>query len=140
MQIFDITRTLKPGMPTWPGEPGPEITLIKEMAAGHPADVSHLALGVHSGTHVDAPSHFIPGARSVESLSLEALIGAARVVKIEHDRAIRVEELERAGLAGVERVLFRTRNNDDWSDSQFKEDFVYLDPEAAKWLVSHGSA
>ena len=139
MQIFDITRTLKPGMPTWPGEPGPEITLIKEMAAGHPADVSHLALGVHSGTHVDAPSHFIPGARSVESLSLEALIGAARVVKIEHDRAIRVEELERAGLAGVERVLFRTRNNDDWSDSQFKEDFVYLDPEAARWLVSHGT-
>ena len=137
--IYDITRTLRPGMATWPGEPGPELTPLKRMADGHPADVSHLALGVHTGTHVDAPGHFIPGGAGVESLSLDALIGPARVVKIEHEGAIRVDELERYGLEGVPRVLFRTRNSDEWSESAFKEDFVYLEPEAARWLADHGT-
>ena len=137
--IYDITRTLRPGMATWPGEPGPIVTPLKRMADGHPADVSHLALGVHTGTHVDAPGHFIPGGAGVESLPLDALIGPARVVGIEHKGAIRVEELERHGLEGVPRVLFRTRNSDEWSESTFKEDFVYLEPEAARWLASHGT-
>jgi arylformamidase len=139
MQIFDVTRTLQAGMATWPGEPGPELTLIKQMSAGQVADVSHLSLGVHTGTHVDAPRHFIRGAAGVESLPLTALIGPVRVVSIQHEGAIRVEELERAGLEGVERVLFRTRNSDQWSDSVFKEDFVYLDPDAAHWLADRGT-
>jgi arylformamidase len=126
-------------MATWPGEPGPELTLIKEMAAGHPADVTHLSLGVHTGTHVDAPCHFIPGGAGVEALPLTALIGPARVVSIEHEGAIQVAELERAGLDGVERVLFRTRNSDESTDAEFKEDFVYLDPEAARWLADYGT-
>jgi arylformamidase len=139
MAIYDVTRTLHPGMPTWPGEPGPELTLIKEMAAGHSADVSYLSLGVHTGTHVDAPRHFIPGGASVESLPLEALIGPARVVSIRHQGAITVEELGSAGLEGIERVLFRTRNSDEWSDSAFKDDFVYIEPEAAQWLADRGT-
>jgi arylformamidase len=139
MHIYDVTRTLVPGMATWPGEPGPELTLIKEMAAGHPADVTHLSLGVHTGTHVDAPRHFIPGGAGVEALPLTALIGPARVVSIEHDGAIQVAELERAGLDGIERVLFRTRNSDESTDAEFKEDFVYLEPEAARWLADCGT-
>ncbi len=139
MEIYDVTRTLQTGMATWPGEPGPALTPIKRMSTGHPADVSHLALGVHTGTHVDAPRHFIEGAAGVESLPLTALIGPARVVGIKHEGAIRVEELERSGLEGVQRVLFRTRNSEEWSDSVFKEDFVYLDPEAARWLVNRGT-
>jgi arylformamidase len=139
MQIYDVTRTLQSGMATWPGEPGPELTLIKQMSAGQAADVSHLSLGVHTGTHVDAPRHFIPGGAGVESLPLTALIGPARVVGIQHAGAIRVDELERSGLDGVERVLFRTRNSDEWSGAEFYQDFVYLDPEAARWLVKRGT-
>lgn len=139
MAIYDVTRTLSQGMPTWPGEPGPELSRIKEMASGHPADVSYLALGVHTGTHVDAPCHFIPGGAGVESLPLTALIGPVRVVNIRHERAITVEELESAGVEGTERVLFRTRNSDDWSDSTFREGFIYLEPEAAQWLVERGT-
>lgn len=139
MQIYDVTRTLHPDMPTWPGEPGPTLTPLKQMSQGHPADVSHLALGVHTGTHVDAPSHFIPGAAAVETLPLTALIGPARVVSIEHERAIGVGELERAGLEGVERVLFRTRNSEEAGGTAFNEGFVHLEPEAARWLVSRGA-
>jgi arylformamidase len=139
VQIYDVTRTLQAGMATWPGEPGPDVTLIKQMSAGDSADVSKLALGVHTGTHVDAPCHFIPGGAGVESLPLTAMMGPARVVGMRHERAIRVDVLERLGLDGVERVLFRTRNSDNWSDSAFKDDFVYIDPEAADWLSKHGA-
>lgn len=139
MRIHDVTRTLHAGMPTWPGEPGPALTPIKQMAAGHPADVSHLALGVHTGTHVDAPSHFIPGGATVDSLSLDALVGPARVVDIKHPGAIGQSELEAAGLGDVQRVLFRTRNSHEWSDSEFRHDFVYLEPQAARWLVERGT-
>jgi arylformamidase len=138
MRLYDVTHTLQPGMATWPAEPGPQISLIKEMAAGDPADVSYLALGVHTGTHVDAPRHFIPGGTGVDSLPLEVLSGPAKVIHIVDRQAIKIEELERAGLDGVERVLFHTRNSDEWSDVEFVEDFVYLDPDAAAWLVDHG--
>jgi arylformamidase len=140
MRIYDVTRTLQPAMPTWPGEPGPELTPIKQMSAGDPADVSHLSLGVHTGTHVDAPRHFIPGGAGVESLSLSALVGPARVVHIQNGAAIEVDEVSRARLDGVERVLFRTRNSDEPTDTtEFKEDFVHLAPDAAAWLVDHGA-
>ena len=139
MRIYDVTRTLQAGMATWPGEPGPELTPLKQMSAGQPADVSFLSLGVHTGTHVDAPSHFIPGGAAAESLSLGVLVGQVRVVAIEDETAIRVEALERLGLAGVDRVIFRTRNSDDWSDFEFREDFVYLEPAAARWLADRGT-
>jgi arylformamidase len=137
MRLYDITRTLEPGMPSWPGEPGPTLSLIKEMARGHPADVSELTLGVHTGTHVDAPRHFIPGAPGVETLSLDVLVGPVRVVAIGDPHAIRAAELERAALEGAERVLFRTRNSEMPPQAEFTEDFVYVDPGAARWLVDH---
>ena len=139
MTLYDVTRTLSPGMPTYPGEPGPEITPLKQMAAGDIADVSHLALGVHSGTHVDAPCHFIPGGAGIDQIPLEKLCGPARVVQIDDHDAVTVAELKRAGLSGVERVLFRTRNGELWNDAAFRQDFVYIAPEAAEWLVARGT-
>jgi len=139
MYVYDVTRMLEAGMPTWPGEAGPKLTPIKRMAAGDAADVSHLGLGLHTGTHVDAPKHFIPGGGGAELLPLDVLIGPARVVAIRDEVEIRTEELEEAGLAGIERVLFRTRNSEEWSDCEFKEDFVSLAPDAAQWLADHGT-
>ena len=140
IHIYDVTRTLHADMATWPGEAGPTLTPIKQMSQGHAADVSHLALGVHTGTHVDAPKHFIPGGAGVESLPLGALIGQARVVAIEDGTSIGTGDLEHASLDGVQRVLFQTRNSRDSSDTtEFKEDFVHLEPEAARWLVENGT-
>ena len=138
MRLFDVTRALTPNMPTWPGEPGPELTPLARIAEGGPANVSRLTMGVHTGTHVDAPRHFFDGAPTVESLSLETLCGPARVVRIDDPRAIRVAELERAGLDGAVRVLFRTRNSDLWKDGEFRKEFVFIEPDAARWLVDHG--
>src|SRR4051812_43383697 len=76
--FIDVTRPLVPGMPVYPGEPGPQLTPLARIAAGAPANVSHLAFGLHTGTHVDAPKHFLEGAAGVESLALDALCGPAR--------------------------------------------------------------
>src|SRR6185436_1345056 len=73
MALFDITLPLTPGMPVWPGEPGPALTPRARIAAGDPANVTSLCLGSHTGTHIDAPRHFIEGGAGIESLSLDAL-------------------------------------------------------------------
>jgi arylformamidase len=136
MPLYDVTRTLIEGMPTYPGEPGPELTSLKRIADGDPANVSRLSLGVHTGTHVDAPVHFFEGAAGAETLPLDALCGPVRVVGIDDPEAVRVPELERAGLDGVQRVLFKTRNGELASDPSFRRDFVSIGPEAAEWLVA----
>ncbi len=138
MRIYDISRRLTPDMATYPGEPGPAITPLKAMSAGDSANVSQLALGVHTGTHVDAPVHFIPGGAGIDAVPLDALCGPARVVAIAHPRAVTVAELAELNLSGVERVLFQTRNSALRDTRVFREDFVYIDPDAAGWLVACG--
>jgi arylformamidase len=139
MHIYDITQTLQPEMATWPGESGPKLTMVKQMSAGDQADVSHISLGAHTGTHVDAPRHFIPGGGDVEAMPLSALVGPARVVEVKDRPTIRVADLKAAALDGAERVLFRTRNSERWTPDQFREDFVYLEPQAAEWLRDRGT-
>src|SRR5919109_3402354 len=107
-KFIDITLPLTPAMQVDPGEPGPELTPLSRIADGDPANVSHLCLGTHTGTHVDAPRHFIEGGADVAAMSLDSLCGPARVVGIKDRVAVRRAELE--GIDAVERVLFRTRN------------------------------
>ncbi|HEX6729363.1 MAG TPA: cyclase family protein, partial [Pyrinomonadaceae bacterium] len=86
MPIYDISLPLCDEIPIYPGDPGIEIRDWFSMAQGDSANVSVLRLGAHTGTHVDAPAHFIEGAPRVESLSLDALIGEALVVEVAEDR------------------------------------------------------
>lgn len=138
MRLYDVTMTLTHSMPTYPGEPGPALTPVKRMSKGDPANVSSLSIGLHTGTHVDAPGHFIEGASGVEALPLEALCGPARIVRIDDPEAVRPDALEKAELNGVTRVLFQTRNRALISDPTFRKDFVYITPEAAEGLVARG--
>jgi arylformamidase len=137
-RIHDVTVTLRPGMPTFPGEPGPELSPVKSIAMGNRANVSKLSLGLHTGTHVDPPRHFIEGAPGADALALDKLCGPARVLRIRDEEAVRVEELQSAGLAGVKRLLLQTRNGALWSEKEFRKDFVYLAPEAARFLADTG--
>jgi arylformamidase len=137
MAIYDVTVSLRPGMPTWDGEPGPAYRPIKQIGVdGEPAQVSLLTIGTHCGTHVDAPSHFIAGAGGVETLPLEALVGPCRVVEILAAPLIQPRDLERTG-AGAQRLLIKTRSGSLWDDPAFRRDFVALAPAAAQWLVAH---
>jgi arylformamidase len=137
MAIYDVTVPLRPGMPTWDGEPGPECRPIKQIGVdGEAAQVSLLTIGTHCGTHVDAPAHFIPGAPGVESLPLDALVGPCRVVDVGDVPRVEPEHLERLAL-GVRRLLLKTASGALWEDASFRRDFVGLAPAAADWLVAH---
>ena len=141
MPIYDVTVPVSNELPTWPSDPGVEITDYRSFATGDGVNVSMLSLGAHTGTHVDAPAHFIEGAGKVESLPLDALIGEATVIEVPKDvHAIDEEFVKKSFVPGTERVLFKTRNSAFWSEAepQFHTDFTYLDLPAAKWLVEQG--
>ena len=141
MPIYDVTVPVSNELPAWPSDPAVEITDFRTLSAGDGANVSMLNFGAHTGTHVDAPAHFIEGAGKVESLSLDALIGDATVIEVPEDvHAIEVEFVKKHYVVGTERLLFKTRNSAFWSEPepQFHTDFTYLDLAAAEWLVEQG--
>lgn len=141
MPIYDITVPLTEGMPIYPGDPDIQIQDWKALSKGDAANVSLLHFGAHTGTHVDAPAHFIEGARQVESLPLDVLIGKAEVVEVPDD-AESIDEVfvNQRSAPGISRVLFKTRNSGFWRTgrSEFRRDYCYLELAAAEQLVRNG--
>ncbi len=134
MKIYDVTFPISDATPIYEGDPKAEIKTAHSMADGAPANVSQICCGVHTGTHVDAPNHFIEGAKKVHELDLEKLIGVARVVELD-ESIMAIEARHVKNLELVKRVLFKTRNSQFWNDSGFHKDFTYITPEAAQNLV-----
>jgi arylformamidase len=134
MQIIDVSVPLRTGMVTYPGDPEFRLELVKAIADGEPANVSKLDLGVHTGTHVDAPNHFIEGAAGADELPLDVLNGPCEVVEV----AALDESAAAAVPEGNERVLFKTPNSELWAQHTFPKSFERLDGAAAKALVERG--
>ena len=129
MEIIDISVPVRPGMVTYPGDPEVRLERVSSIGDGDGVNLSRLDLGVHSGTHVDAPLHFVGDGASVETLPLDVLVGPCVVV----------DGLDPAAVpSGAERVLFKTPNSRLWERDEFSEDFVGLDGEAARALVAGG--
>jgi arylformamidase len=122
------------------GNPPIRLERVQSIAAGDGANVSRLDFGVHSGTHADAPLHFLDGAAGSESLRLEPFLGPAYVVDAAGvERALDEEALRGLAIpAGTERVLFRTRNSRLWELDEFTRDFVRLDGSGARYLIDLG--
>jgi arylformamidase len=141
MRIYDVSVGISPQMPVWPGDSAVKLERVREIAKGANANVSRLECGVHVGTHVDAPSHFIDGAATVETLSLKVLNGTAFVVDLSHAGVLDAPTLESADIPqGTHRLLLKTRNSEFWpgEGSEFKTDFVGVDESGAAWLVQRG--
>lgn len=139
MKIYDVTIAVSETVPTFPGDPKVKIDVCAALAKGDVANVSQVCFGVHTATHVDAPNHFIENTRRVDQLDLYKLVGPCRVVEIpEHVTAI--TEAHADSFDNVERVLFKTRNSAFWNEPEkgFRTDFTYIEPEAARRLVSKG--
>lgn len=138
MPIYDLSVPISTELPSWPGDPAIKIDNWSSLANGGDANVSALCFSAHTGTHVDAPAHFIEGAKQVESLDLEVLIGEAHVIEVPDDTLTIDEAFVAAHCApGTIRVLFKTRNSALW-DNQFKTNFTYLELPAAKRLIAQG--
>ncbi|HEY5926507.1 MAG TPA: cyclase family protein [Kofleriaceae bacterium] len=134
---IDVTVAIRDGMVHWPDNPPIVVERVQDIARGDSANVTKLSLGVHTGTHVDAPVHFDSRAPGVDEIPLAALCGPARVIAIEHPHEVTIAELTAANVLAGERILLRTRNSPSaWQQSKFVEDAVHLTLEAARWLAA----
>ena len=142
MTIYDISLTISPNLPTWPGDPGLELEQFESMDKGAHANVTRISSSVHLGTHVDAPHHFLNDGRTVDGLSLEVLTGPCYVVQLPDGvEAITSDVLERVEITpDMKRVLFGTRNSHFWAkgENEFQTDFVAITEDGAEWIVKHG--
>lgn len=134
MRLIDVSVPIRTGMVTYPGDPTVSVERVASLAAGDVVNLSRIEMGLHSGTHVDAPGHFIDGGQGVDEVALDALIGPCEVVALDSLDAASVA----AAVEGVERVLFRTPNSELWGRDTFAEDFLSLDGDSARVLVERG--
>ena len=127
---------LKSGMVTWPGDPAVAIDLLASIEKGSICNVTRMAMSAHTGTHMDAPRHFIQDGITMEQMPLDATIGPCRVIAIEDTAAIRRAELEPHNIQPAERILFKTANSARcYQTDAFYDDFIYVSNEAAKYLA-----
>jgi len=142
MKIYDISLPISPDLPVWPGDPPVALTRVERIADGAQANVTRLEMGAHTGTHVDAPDHFLDDGRMVDRLDLSVLTGPCRVLHLPDEvRLITADELALAGLPeGTERLLLRTRNSHLWrrTEREFQADFTAISADGAEWLVARG--
>jgi arylformamidase len=133
---IDVSVTVRHGMPHWPDNPPIVLQRVMDTGRGDECNLSHLAMGVHSGTHMDAPVHFIHGASGLDEMPLTATMGQARVIQIDDPQEITAGELRGHDLQPGERILFRTSNSERcWQSSGFVEDFVGISEQAAEHLA-----
>jgi arylformamidase len=139
--IYDVSLEVFPGMVVWPGDQAVERKRVSKIEAGRNANVSVMKCGVHTGTHVDAPYHFLADGKTMEMLDIQVLVGPAYVADLPGVTTINGSALESAGIpAGTERLLVHTRNSEEWraDPKKFREEYVGLDTTGAEWLVQRG--
>jgi arylformamidase len=137
-RMIDISLPIREGMIVYEGDPGISVSPALSIDRGDPANVSTLNLGSHTGTHMDAPLHFIPGGSSIDALPLDLLVGPALVAEIDAERVIERSHLERLPLADHPRVIFKTRNSALWDRPSFSREYVAMSHDGAKLLIERG--
>jgi len=141
MSIYDISLPISESLLVWPGVSPVKVTQITHLDKGDIANESHLAMHVHNGTHVDAPSHFFQDGVTVDVLDLNVLVGPTLVVKALEVDVLSADVLEALPIPpGTQRLLFRTRNSDRWArgEHEFSKDYVAITEDGARWLVGRG--
>lgn len=140
MRIYDISMPIHEGMPVWKDkeEKRPDLTIIRDYENGQGGRETRLALDMHTGTHIDAPLHFVFQGATMESIPLTTLVRPVRVLDLTHVRgSIGVDDLAPFSIQGGEFVLLKTSNSfaEGWDS-----DFVFVDGTGAEHLASRGVA
>jgi arylformamidase len=140
-EIIDISLPLTSKLPVWPGSQRFKLEPLYRLSEGGHCNESTYSANIHTGTHIDAPWHFLDDGSTTDSLDLKKLIGPCLVVWLPGVKKITEEVLASIDLPeGTERLIFRTDNSILWEQGEieFREDFVALTSEAAEWLVDAG--
>lgn len=139
MQIIDISVTLRDTLAAWPGEDFWRLEPVHRITEGDPANVSRIRLGLHTGTHVDAPWHFGKSDVTAEALPLDRFVTSARVIDLTSVSDVVTRADLEGRLEGTSAVLLKTRNSGTLERGEpFDPDFVHLDASAADRLVEAG--
>lgn len=139
--FIDVSMDIEDGMLHWPADPVVTIKHYSNIKNGDSANNSEITFGTHTGTHIDAPHHFIEEGIGIDKLNLEVLIGSCRIIEVNGDSgAISKDFLEPYNIKKGERLLFKTKNS-AWinnKDINFHENYVYVSADGAKYLVEKG--
>lgn len=141
MRVYDVSLAISPDLPTWPGDPRIEVKRVESIEEGGDANVTRVSMSAHTGTHVDAPVHFLPDGETVDQLAIKTLTGRAYVLDLPDVDCITAQAIEEAALPPrTRRVLFRTRNSRYWERNvqEFQENYVGISPDGAEYLVEKG--
>ena len=138
MSLHDISLKLAGDTVRWVTAPPFELEERRRMSKGDPNNSSALNMSVHSGTHIDAPFHFVAEGLTIDELPLDRFIGPALVFEVDSERYITKEHVESIKLDGATRVLFQTRNSELLHQREYEPDFAAFSVEAAQSLVEQG--
>lgn len=140
MTMVDISVPLREDMVVWPGEEDFSLTEGQRLEKGDPCNSTSISLGVHTGTHVDAPWHFVEEGEKIDEIDLDVLIGPVYVLDFRSAKEVDAQMLEDSDLPDdALRLLLRTSNSELWSRTdRFRKDYVALTADAARWVVNRG--
>ncbi len=141
-KILDISIEISPQTVLWENDPRINIESVQKIKEGAEFGVTRLEMGVHNGSHIDAPSHFIEKGKSVDQIPLEVLVGPAQVIEIDDSiHQITAQVLKNAKITiSIKKVLLKTRNSKYWhtKSNEFKRDFAGIVSNGAEYLVRSG--
>jgi len=136
---IDISIPIQEGMVNWPGDEPVRVETTHSLENGDSNNLSSISMSSHTGTHMDAPLHFIHGDKGIDELPLDIVIGRARIIEILDTESVKPGELSRHKIHGGERVLLKTYNSyHNWSIKEFNENFVHITVKAARYLAACG--
>ncbi|GAB4522250.1 MAG: cyclase family protein [Anaerolineales bacterium] len=141
MHTYDISLTISGDLPVWPGDPQVVLERVQRIEDGADANVTRLAMSAHTGTHIDAPYHFIADGRRVHELDINMLMGRVFVLHLPDVSIITADALRHAEIPPrTRRLMFKTRNSNIWlrPSPEFFEKYVALSADAAQYLVDRG--
>lgn len=137
-RFFDVSMPIANGMISWPSHEPVRVERVRSMEEGERLNLSRLEMNAHTGTHVDAPVHFLRDGGGIDTVPLETLIGSAVLVHLPKVHEIGERHLASAGIErGCERLLIKTDNSTLLGKGKFDTEFAYLTPEGARYLVEH---
>ncbi len=136
MRYYDISLKLSPATARWVTATPFELLERRRMQRGDHNNSSSVNMSVHSGTHMDAPFHFVPEGAAIDQLPLERFIGPALVHEVGAGRYITAEHVSQ--IPPGERILFKTRNSELLRRAEYDPDFTAFSVEAAEGLVAKG--
>ena len=136
---IDLSVTLYEGMIAFPSEYQLQVERRASMARGDKANNTTIHMSVHTGTHMDAPRHFIANGKTIDQMPFDVTLGPARVIEIVDNVSVKAEELKQHNIKRGERILLKTRNSPKfWQTETVSEDFIYITRGAARFLVDAG--